>query len=112
MPLSRPGAHTDETDGHDDVGPGPSGRGRLEELPMSRRGAIREYADGSLWVLPSISALLALLVGFGVSRINISPNSRWAALAFQGTADDARNILTNVTSTVVTVIAIVLDLQI
>ena len=29
--------------------------------------------DGSLWVLPSISAVLALIVGWVVSQINVSP---------------------------------------
>src|SRR6476659_4421811 len=76
---------------------------------MIRRDAIREYATGSLWVLPSISAVLALIIGWLVSQINVSPGS---PLAFQGTADDARTLLSNITSTVVTVIALVLGLTV
>ena len=57
---------------------------------MIRRAAVREYATGSLWVFPGASALVALLVGFAVSHIDVSPGSPLAPLAFQGTADDAR----------------------
>lgn len=79
---------------------------------MIRREAIREYATGSLWLLPSVSALLALVVGFALSHINVSPGSPSASLAFQGTADDARTLLSNTTGTVVTVIALVLGLTV
>jgi uncharacterized membrane protein len=76
---------------------------------MRNREAIREYASGSLWVLPGLSAVLALVVGFILSRVHIGPGS---PLAFQGTADDARTLLSNVTGTVVTVIALVLGLTV
>ena len=76
---------------------------------MRNREAIREYATGSLWVLPGASAVVALVVGFILSRIHVGPGS---PLAFQGTADDARTLLSNVTSTVVTVIALVLGLTV
>src|SRR6478609_10220336 len=79
---------------------------------MISRDAIREYVTGSLWVLPSVSGLLALLVGFVVSHIDVSPGSVLAPLAFQGTADDARTLLIAVSSTVVTVIALVLGLTV
>src|SRR5664280_1063249 len=68
---------------------------------MIRRSAVREYATGSLWVLPGASALVALLVGFAVSHIDVSPGSPLAPLAFQGTADDARTLLSNFTATFV-----------
>ena len=76
---------------------------------MRNRETIREYVTGSLWVLPGFSAVLALAVGFTLSRIRIDPES---PLAFQGTADDARTLLSNVTGTVVTVIALVLGLTV
>jgi uncharacterized membrane protein len=60
-------------------------------------------------VLPGISAVLALLAGFILSRITVGSGS---PLAFRGTADDARTLLSNVTSTVVTVIALVLGLTV
>ncbi len=79
---------------------------------MIRREAAREYATGSLWVLPGVSAVAALLVGFVVSYINVGPGSPLAPLAFQGTADDARTLLSSITSTVITVIALVLGLTV
>ena len=47
-----------------------------------------------------------------VSRINVAPGSPLAPLAFQGTADDARALLTAIAGTVVTVIALVLGLTV
>ncbi|MEK6439154.1 DUF2254 domain-containing protein [Pseudonocardia sp. T1-2H] len=76
---------------------------------MRDRATICEYVTGSLWVLPGFSAVLALVVGFVLSRIRIDPES---PLAFQGTADDARTLLGNVTGTVVTIIALVLGLTV
>jgi uncharacterized membrane protein len=79
---------------------------------MSNRGAIREYVQGSLWVWPSVSAAAALLAGFAVSTIDVAPGSPLAPLAFQGTADDARALLTIIAGTVVSVIALVLGLTV
>ena len=42
---------------------------------MRNRDALREYVTGSLWVMPGVSAVLALLVGFILSRIPIGPGS-------------------------------------
>lgn len=78
---------------------------------LSREG-LREYAGGSLWVLPSVASLVAVIAGLTMSQVRISPNSRWAALAFQGTADDARSLLIIICGTVVTVMAVVLGLTV
>jgi uncharacterized membrane protein len=79
---------------------------------MFRPRAIRAYAAASLWFLPTVWALVALLLGATLSQIRISPESALAPLAFQGTADDARNLLTTIASTVVTVLALVLGLTV
>jgi uncharacterized membrane protein len=76
------------------------------------REALREYATGSLWLFPGVSAATALVLGWVVSGIDIDPQSVWALFAFQGTADDARALLIAVTGTVVTVIALVLGLTV
>ena len=73
---------------------------------------LKEYVGGALWVLPSVAALLALAVGYGISQIDVRPGSRLNWVAFQGTADDARALLIAITSTVVTVIALVLGLTV
>lgn len=76
-----------------------------------RRSALKEYVGGALWVLPSLAALLALALGYGMSQIEVAPGSPLNRLAFQGTAD-ARELLITVSSTVVTVIALVLGLTV
>jgi uncharacterized membrane protein len=74
--------------------------------------ALKEYVNGALWVLPSAAALAALAVGFAMSQVTVAPGSILDRLAFQGTADDARALLITVSSTVVTVIALVLGLTV
>jgi uncharacterized membrane protein len=76
---------------------------------MIRRDAVREYVSGSLWVLPTMCVLVALVVGLMLSRVNVGPDS---VLAFQGTADDARSLLIDITGTMVTVIALLLGLAV
>ena len=76
---------------------------------MIRRDAWREYSRGSLWLLPMVSVVLALLLGTVLSRVPVPPGS---PLAFQGTADDARALLIGITGTMVTVIALLLGLAV
>jgi uncharacterized membrane protein len=74
-----------------------------------RWDAAREYMRGSLWVIPTGSVVVALLLGALLSQVNVGPQS---PLAFQGTADDARSLLSGITGTMVTVIAVVLGLAV
>jgi uncharacterized membrane protein len=74
--------------------------------------ALKEYVGGALWALPSVAGLVALAVGYGISQIDVRPGSPLSRLAFQGTADDARTLLITISSTVVTVIALVLGLTV
>src|SRR3954447_8458452 len=76
---------------------------------MIRRDAWREYSRGSLWLLPMISVVAALLLGVLLSRLRVASGS---LLAFQGTADDARSLLISISGTMVTVIALVLGLTV
>ena len=76
---------------------------------MIQRDALREYVRGSLWVLPTLCALAAVILGELISRIDVPPTS---PLAFQGTADDARSLLIGITGTMVTVIALLLGLAV
>src|SRR5215211_1528232 len=73
---------------------------------------LREYVNGALWVLPGVAGLAALAVGFAMSQVTVAPGSALNRLAFQGTADDARALLITISSTVVTVIALVLGLTV
>ncbi|MDP9221226.1 MAG: DUF2254 domain-containing protein [Actinomycetota bacterium] len=79
---------------------------------MIRRDALKEYAGGALWVLPTGCAVVALAAGFVLAHIQVGPDSPLSFLAFQGTADDARALLVTIASTVVTVIALVLGLTV
>jgi uncharacterized membrane protein len=74
-----------------------------------RRDAVAEYLRGSLWAVPSVVALFALVAGLVLSHVPIPTDS---VLAFQGTADDARSLLIGIASTMVTVIALLLGLAV
>jgi uncharacterized membrane protein len=74
---------------------------------MIRRDALSEYVRASLWVLPTLSVVAALAVGALLSAVSIGVHS---PLAFQGTPDDARNLLIGISGTMVTVIALLLGL--
>ena len=74
-----------------------------------RWDAAREYVRGSLWVIPTACVIGALLFGVLLSQVDVGPDS---ILAFQGTADDARAMLSGITGTMITVIAVVLGLAV
>jgi uncharacterized membrane protein len=74
--------------------------------------ALKEYANGALWVIPAAASLAAIVAGFGLSQIAVRPGTTLDRVAFQGTADDARVLLISVSTTVVTVIALVLGLTV
>ena len=76
---------------------------------MLRRDEVGEYVRGSLWVLPTLSVLVALVVGSLLSLVDVDSHS---VLAFQGTAGDARNLLIGIAGTMVTVIALLLGLTV
>jgi uncharacterized membrane protein len=77
-----------------------------------RREAAVERLRGALWVMPTVAVGLALIAGSVLSSFTIDPASSLAPLVFQGTADDARNLLIGIASTMVTVIALVLGLTV
>ena len=77
-----------------------------------RREAAVEHLRGALWVMPTVAVGFALFAGSVLSSITIDPASSLAPLVFQGTADDARNLLIGIASTMVTVIALVLGLTV
>src|SRR6266702_1885049 len=76
---------------------------------MIRRDELSEYVRGSLWVLPTLSVLAALVAGSVLALVKTGSGS---LLAFQGTADDARTLLIGITATMVTVIALLLGLTV
>lgn len=80
-----------------------------EGFAMIRRDALREYSRGSLSLLPVVSVGISILLGAVLSRVEVDKSS---PLAFQGTADNARSLLIGISSTMVTVIALLLGLAV
>ena len=78
----------------------------------ARRRVVSDWVRGALWVLPTISVLVFLLAGAVLSRVEVEEGSPLAALAFQGTAEDARSVLVVVSSTMITVTGLVFALTI
>ena len=79
---------------------------------LVRREATREYLASALWAMPTVAVLIALVAGSVLSSVHLDPDSALAPLLFQGTSDDARNLLIGIASTMVTVIALVLGLTV
>ena len=77
-----------------------------------RHEAWWEYQRASLWVLPAASAIAALALGALLSKVQVSTHSPVHHLLFQGTEDDARNLLIGITGAVITIIALVLGLTV
>ncbi|HET7475407.1 MAG TPA: DUF2254 domain-containing protein [Dermatophilaceae bacterium] len=77
-----------------------------------RREALWEYLKGALWALPTVAVVVALAAGSVLSSINLTDEGPMGKLLFQGTPDDARNLLIGIASTMVTVIALVLGLTV
>ena len=76
------------------------------------QGAWREYERGALWVLPAASMVAALVLGALLSKVQVGPHSPLHRILFQGTEDDARNLLIGITGAVITIIALVLGLTV
>ncbi|MGH3476865.1 MAG: DUF2254 domain-containing protein [Nocardioidaceae bacterium] len=86
-----------------------AGRARASAM---RREKTWEYLRGALWALPTLAVVLALLTWSLLALVDVSPDSPFGQLLFQGTADDARALLIAIASTMATVIALVLGLTV
>jgi uncharacterized membrane protein len=51
--------------------------------------ALKEQANGALWVMPAIASLATIVAGYVLSQIAVRPGSTLDRVGFQGTADDA-----------------------
>jgi len=78
----------------------------------NRRSRVREYLQGALWVLPTAGVLLGLLGGAAMASLPVGDNSPLVRYLFQGTADDARQLLIVVSATMMTVTGIVFSLTV
>ncbi|CAM4228153.1 hypothetical protein MB901379_03598 [Mycobacterium basiliense] len=79
---------------------------------ISRRKAILDYLQGTVWALPSIGVALGLGSGAVLSMIPVKSGSLVDTLMFQGTAGDARGVLIVVSATMITTTGIVFSLTV
>ena len=79
---------------------------------LVRHRVFWDHIRGALWVLPTVSVVIFLVAGAVVSRVSISDDSPLRWLAFQGTPEDARQLLIVVSSTMITVTGLVFALTI
>ena len=79
---------------------------------LVRRRVFWDNLHGALWFLPTVSVVIFLVAGAVVSRVSISNDSPLRWLAFQGTPEDARQLLIVVSSTMITVTGLVFALTI
>src|ERR671922_2952130 len=80
-------------------------------LPI-RRGVFWDWLRGALWVLPTISILVFLVLGALLSQVDVGDDSPLRRLVFQGTAEDARQLLIVVSATMITTVGLVFALTI
>ena len=79
---------------------------------LFRHRVFWDQIRGALWVLPTVSVVIFLVAGAMVSQVSISDDSPLRWLAFQGTPEDARQLLVVVSSTMITVTGLVFALTI
>jgi uncharacterized membrane protein len=79
---------------------------------LVRRRVSWDRLRGALWFLPTVSVVIFLVAGAVMSRVSISDDSPLRWLAFQGTPEDARQLLIVVSSTMITVTGLVFALTI
>lgn len=82
---------------------------------MGRRvGWIRntDLADASLWFMPAVAVSIALVTGIVLTEIEIESDSFLGDFVFQGGASEARQLLTVIASTMITVTGLVFVLTV
>ncbi len=77
-----------------------------------RLGALGEYLRGSLWFLPGVSVLAALLLAIALTRVTVEDSFPLAALLLGVGADGARGMLQVVAGAVITVTGLVFSLTV
>ncbi len=77
-----------------------------------RRSPLRSLTRQPLWVRPALAIATALVLGALLSSVDVSPDDRLGEFLFRGSADDARQLLATVTSTMITVTSLVFVLTV
>lgn len=71
-----------------------------------------EYGRGALWLLPSVAGVVFLVIGWVLSSIDVGDTGPFGWVVFEGTPDDARTLLTVVSTAMIGVIATVFGLAV
>ncbi len=80
--------------------------------PVPRRSSLRSLTRWPLWAKPALAIVTALALGALLSGIDVSPQNPFSEFLFRGSADDARQLLATVTSTMITVTSLVFVLTV
>lgn len=79
---------------------------------LIRRRVLWDHLRSALWVMPTLSVVFFLVAGAVLSHVSIGDDSPIRWLVFQGTPEDARQMLIVVSSTMITVTGLVFALTI
>ena len=71
-----------------------------------------EYGRGALWLLPTLAGIVALVLGWILSSIDVGDTGPFGWVVFEGTPDDARTLLTVIATAMLGVIATVFGLAV
>lgn len=79
---------------------------------LIRRRVLWDHLRSALWVMPTASVVFFLVAGMVLSHVSIGDDSPIRWLVFQGTPEDARQMLIVVSSAMITVTGLVFALTI
>jgi len=79
---------------------------------LIRRRVLWDHLRSALWVMPTASVVVFLVAGAVLSHVSIGDSSPLRWLVFQGTPEEARQMLIVVSSTMITVTGLVFALTI
>ncbi len=79
---------------------------------LIRRRVLWDHLRSALWVMPTVSVMFFLMAGAVLSHVSIGDDSPLRWLVFQGTPEEARQMLIVVSSTMITVTGLVFALTI
>lgn len=79
---------------------------------LIRRRVLWDHLRSALWVMPTLSVVFFLVAGAVLSHVSIGDDSPLRWLVFQGTPEEARQMLIVVSSTMITVTGLVFALTI
>lgn len=79
---------------------------------LIRRRVLWDHLRSALWVMPTVSVMFFLMAGAVLSHVSIGDDSPLRWLVFQGTPEEARQMLIVLSSTMITVTGLVFALTI